>query len=196
MDRERPHYSISLPILFIASTFGQQRPILVWRWKILQPVAGADTTKRYGEDAPVRVIVSFAGDVKSLPFSEQLFFSQTKALTGIDVPYATLEYVWGTGAPKGTIVINSYTSRIRMILVESGGAPLDEWVIEVRDVVEDFRRAFGEEPGHITAIAIYTDADATRAQARGVFGDIAFLPRDALVPHPPPTSSAQAGRGP
>jgi hypothetical protein len=152
-----------------------QRPVLTWRWKIAQPVEGADSTKRGAEDAPVRLLISFSGDRDSLPFSDRLFFNQVKALSGLDVPYATLEYVWGSGAPKDTIVINSYTPRIRLLLVQSGPEPLNEWVSETRDVVDDFRRAFGEEPGRVTAIAIFTDADATRGRAQGYYGDIAFL---------------------
>jgi hypothetical protein len=154
-----------------------ERPILVWRWKVTQPVERADTTQREGEDAPVRVMVSFAGDVQGLPLSDRLFFDQVRALSGIPVPYATLEYAWGSGAPKESVVINTYTPRIRMLLAESGPQPLDEWVTESRDIVADFRRAFGEEPGRITAIAIYTDADATGARSQGYFGDIAFLTR-------------------
>ena len=155
----------------------RERPVLTWRWKIAQPIEDADTTKRSGEDAPARVMISFAGDKESLPFSDRLFSNQIKALSGLDVPYATLEYVWGSGAPKDTVVINSYTSRIRLVLAESGPEPLNEWVTETRDVVEDFRQAFGEEPGRITAIAIYTDADATGGRAQGYYGDIAFLTR-------------------
>ena len=74
-----------------------------------------------------------------------------KLVSGIQVPYATLEYVWGAGAPTETVVINSYTPRIRTLLVQNSPQPLNEWVTETRDVVEDFRRAFGEEPGRITA---------------------------------------------
>ena len=155
-----------------------ERPMLVWRWKLIQPVDGADTTRRSGEDAPLRIMVSFDGDVQKLPFNERLFFDQAKAVWGVDVPYATLEYVWGSGAAVGTVVVNSYTSRVRIVLVESGPEPSRQWVTEARDVVADFRRAFGEEPGRITAIAIYTDADATGAQSQGRYGDIAFLPRD------------------
>jgi hypothetical protein len=155
----------------------RHRPVLTWRWKITQPVEGADSTRRRAEDAPARVLVSFSGDKDSLPFSDRLFFNQVKALSGLDVPYATLEYAWGSGVPKETVLINSYTPRIRILLVESGPEPLEEWVTETRDVLDDFRRAFGEEPGRITAIAIFTDADATGGRAQSYYGDIAFLTR-------------------
>jgi len=154
-----------------------QRPILAWRWKITQPVTGADTTQRSGDDAPARILLSFSGDVRSLPFAERLFFEQVRLVSGVPVPYATLEYVWGAGAPNETVVINSYTSRIRTIIVESGPERLGEWVSEVRDVLEDFRRAFDEEPGRITGIAVYTDADVTFARSQGYYGDIEFLTR-------------------
>ena len=154
-----------------------ERPILTWRWKVGQPVEGANTTQRWGDDAPVRVMISFAGDVQTLSFGDRLFFNQVKLVTGIPVPYATLEYVWGAGAPKETVVVNSYTSRIRTLLVQNTPEPLNQWVTEKRDVLEDFRRAFGEEPGRITAIAVYTDADATGKRSQGYFGDLTFLTR-------------------
>ncbi len=162
-----------------------ERPILTWQWKITQPVEGADTTQRWGDDAPVRVMLSFSGDKESLPFSDRLFMNQVKLVSGIEVPYATLEYVWGAGAPKETVVVNSYTPRIRTLLVKNSPQPLDEWVTETRDVVEDFRRAFGEEPGSVTAIAVYTDADATGARSQGYFGDLTFLTRDEARRHIP-----------
>ena len=154
-----------------------ERPVLAWQWKITRPVEGADTTHRWGDDAPARVLLSFSGDVQSLPLSDRLWFNQVKLISGIQIPYATLEYVWGAGAPEETVVINSFSPRIRTILVRNSPEPLDEWVTETRDVVEDFRRAFGEEPGRITAIAVYTDADATLARSQGYYGDLTFLTR-------------------
>ena len=58
-----------------------ERPILTWRWKIIQPVAGAETTQRSGDDAPARILLSFAGDVESLPFAERLWFNQVKLIS-------------------------------------------------------------------------------------------------------------------
>jgi hypothetical protein len=155
----------------------QARPILTWRWKITVPVQGANTTQRSGDDAPARIMLSFAGDVQSLPFADRLWFNQVKLISGIQIPYATLEYVWGAGAPVGTVVVNSYTSRIRTLLVRNTPEPLHQWVTEMRDVVEDFRHAFGEEPGRITAVSVYTDGDATGQRSQGYYGDLTFLTR-------------------
>jgi len=95
--------------------------------------------------------------------------------TGVDIPYATLDYSWGAGAPAGSIVINTWTGRIRSILVRSGPEGMGEWVTEERNVYEDFKRVFGEEPGRITQVVIYTDTDATGATAEAWYGDIELL---------------------
>lgn len=155
-----------------------ERPILAWRWKVTVPIANADTTRRTGEDAPVRLMLSFSGDIQTLPFADRLWINQVKLISGIDMPYATLEYVWGGGAPPETVVVNSYSARIRTIIVRNVPEPLNQWVTETRDVVADFRRAFGEEPGRITAIAVYTDGDATGARSQGYYGDLTFLTRE------------------
>lgn len=151
-------------------------PVLTWRWEVLALIPGADNTRADAEDAPARVDISFAGDTKKLSIQDRVFFTLVKALAGLDMPYATLEYIWGNGAPRETVVINTWTSRIRMILVESGADRTGAWVTERRNVYDDYRRVFGEEPGRITAIGINTDADATGEKARAYYGDIAFLP--------------------
>jgi hypothetical protein len=150
-------------------------PVVRWRWKVMQLIPGADNTRREGEDAPVRLEFSFDGDKPQLPFNERLFFAQVKAIAGLDVPYATLEYIWGSGAPAGAELINSWTSRIRTLLVQSGPDNLGKWVSEERNLYEDFKRIFGEEPGLLLHVGIYTDADATRATAEGYYGDIEFV---------------------
>lgn len=44
-----------------------------------------------------------------------------------------------------------------------------------RNVAEDFRRAFGEEPGPITRIGIMTDTDNTASETVAWYGDMEFL---------------------
>ncbi len=150
-------------------------PWLIWRWKVPGPLPVVDNTKREGDDAPVRIDISFDGDYKNLTFGDRLWAKQVKAFTGMDLPYATLEYVWGDGAPAETIIINTWTARIRMLMVESGPERVGEWVTEKRNVYEDYRRTFDEEPGRITTIGIITDTDATKQKVEGYYGDIAFL---------------------
>ena len=150
-------------------------PVVRWRWKVPRPIPGADNTRREGDDAPARVEFVFSGPTPALPFNERVFFAQVKAMTGIEVPYATLDYSWGSGAAPGTIIVNEWTSRIRTLLVRSGPQGMGEWVSEQRNVYEDFKKMFGEEPERITQVVIYTDSDATGTTAEGYYGDIEFV---------------------
>lgn len=153
----------------------RQFPILNWRWKAPRLVPGANSTSRTTEDAPVRLIVAFEGDKDKLSFSDQITFTESRALLGLDPPYATLEYVWGDGAAKETIIENGWNPRIRLLLAQSGAERVGDWVMETRNIVEDFRRAFGEEPGRVISIGIHCDSDATATRSEGFFGDIKFL---------------------
>ena len=155
-------------------------PVLRWKWKAPRLVPGANTTSRRTEDAPVRLIIAFEGDKDKLSFSDQITFAETRVLLGVEPPYATLEYVWGDGAPKETVVENGWNARIRLLLAQSGAERVGEWVLETRNIFDDFRRAFGEDPGRMISIGIHCDSDATESRSEGYFGDIKFLRRDEV----------------
>jgi hypothetical protein len=72
------------------------------------------------------------------------------------------------------MVPNPYTDRVMMFVVESGSAKLNQWVNEERNVYEDYKKAFGEEPPMISGIAIMTDTDNTGEKATAYYGDILF----------------------
>ena len=152
---------------------------LQWRWKVDELIAGADNTQKHTEDAPVRLVISFAGDFDKLSFDDRLFFDQMKAFTGQQLPYATLMYIWENRAPKGSIIANPHTSRIKMVVAESGRDKLGAWQEEVRDVYADFTRAFWEKPGRITSIGIMTDTDNTGENVHAYYGDMIFKKLDA-----------------
>ena len=53
-------------------------------------------------------------------------------------------------------------------------ARLNQWLNEERNVYEDYKKAFGEEPSMISGIAIMTDTDNTGESATAYYGDILF----------------------
>lgn len=77
--------------------------------------------------------------------------------------------------PVGTLVDNAFTDFAKMIVVESGSTKVGAWVEEERNVYEDYRLAFGEDPPAINGIAIMTDTDNTQERAVAYYGDIVFL---------------------
>jgi hypothetical protein len=149
-------------------------PLLQWRWKVDALITKADNSQKHLEDAPARLVVSFDGDMEKLTPQDRMLFDNVRILTGQQMPYATLMYIWGNRAPRETVIPNKHTSRVRMIVVETGRDKLGNWQDVTRNVIEDYRRAFGEEPGRISAVGIMTDTDNTGSNVHAYYGDIQF----------------------
>jgi hypothetical protein len=152
----------------------REHPLLRWRWKTRDLIEGADNTQRHAEDSPVRLLVAFDGDISRLPLGDRMVFDQFKAFAKQDLPYATLMYIWENRQPVGSVIANQHTSRIRMVVVESGPQAVGEWREMTRNVREDFIRAFGEEPGKIHYVGVMSDTDNTGGRAEAWYGDIEF----------------------
>ena len=131
-----------------------ERPIASWAWKVSALIANADNNKASREDSPARIVLSFEGDRDKLPLLDQAVMWLAKRLYGRDLPYATLMYIWSNEAPVGTVIANPHTRRIQMIVASSGAAGVGAWQELSRDVADDYRRAFGEEPGRLFAYEI------------------------------------------
>jgi len=149
-----------------------RHPVIEWRWRILQTPAALDSRVPARDDSPARVIVAFHGDAARLDIGERFTLALYKALTGERMPYAIIMYSWASDTPVGTITPSIPTGKIQTIVVESGG--VGEWHELRRNVLEDYRRAFGEEPWNIVAVGVMTDASNTREKARAQYGDISF----------------------
>jgi hypothetical protein len=151
----------------------RRHPTLEWRWRVDQAIPEADKTVASREDSPARLLVAFDGDRSRLDIEERSLMNLAEALSGQKMPYATLMYVYSNRHPPGTVLPNPRTRRIQMIVVEQGGE--GRWTSFRRNVLEDYRRAFGEEPGRIESVGVMTDADNTQSHARAVYGDISFV---------------------
>ncbi len=153
----------------------ETHPTLSWRWKVAGLIPGADKRHAHTEDSPARLLVSFHGDPSKIDFVERSKMRMARALSGQEVPYATLMYVVANDLPVGTLLANPHTDRIQMIVVASGEGQVGQWMDFRRNVLEDYRRAFGEDPWDIVSVGVMTDADNTGKSARCHYGDISFL---------------------
>ena len=145
---------------------------LQFEWQIDGLIAQADMAERDSEDSPVRLILAFEGDRSRFSAKNAMLSELTETLTGEPLPYATLMYVWCNHRPVGSVIVNPRTDRVRKLVVESGPAHVRQWRRYERDVRADFERAFGEAPGALRGLAIMTDTDNTRSDARAWYGDI------------------------
>ncbi len=149
---------------------------LSFDWQVEGLLDGADMTAQGRGDSPVRLVLAFDGDRQKFSARNAMLSELSRALTGEDMPYATLMYVWSNDKPVGTVIIHPRTDRIRKIVVESGPQRLRQWLHYARDVRADFEQAFGEAPGELQALAIMTDSDNTQSRARAWYGEIRLEP--------------------
>lgn len=141
-------------------------------WKVPELIAQADMALREADDSPVRVILVFEGDRQRFSAKNAALSELALALTGEELPYATLMYVWCNKRPVGSVIINPRTDRIRKLVVESGSKRLDEWLDYERDIRADYEKAFGEPPGALTGIGIMTDSDNTHTNTAAWYGPV------------------------
>ncbi|MEW6520123.1 MAG: DUF3047 domain-containing protein [Thermodesulfobacteriota bacterium] len=147
-------------------------PILSWRWKVANIYARGDVSQKAGDDYPARIYITFAYDADKVGLWERVKFNAIKLLYGDYPPINAINYIWASKEPQGLIAPNPYTDRVKMIVIESGPAKLNQWIAEQRDIAADYRQAFGEDPPAISGIAIMTDSDNTGESATAWYGDI------------------------
>ncbi|MBP0600444.1 DUF3047 domain-containing protein [Herbaspirillum sp. LeCh32-8] len=152
-----------------------KKPWLTWTWKTSALIPTADNTQRETEDSPVRIVLAFDGDHDKLSLMDTILFDTAKLLTGNDLPYATLMYIWENKAPVGTVIANTRTGRIQMMVAESGPAKVGQWVTYHRNVAEDYEKIFGEKPGKLIGVGVLTDTDNTAQKVEAWYGDIRLL---------------------
>jgi hypothetical protein len=148
-------------------------PIVHWRWKVENLLQRSDVSRKEGDDYPARLYITFAYDPDKVSVGKKLKYQAGRALFG-DIPIGALNYIWETKAPVGAIVENAFTGFAQMIVVESGPQKVGVWVDEERNIYEDYKQAFGEEPPMINGVAIMSDTDNTKDRAVAYYGDISF----------------------
>ena len=62
-----------------------------------------------------------------------------------------------------------------MIAVQSDPTHVGQWLEEKRNLIEDYRKCFAEEPSKASAVALMTDTDNTGEEAVAWYGPIRLL---------------------
>ena len=148
---------------------------LHFSWQAPAVPAHSNVAEPEHDDCPARLVLAFDGDERRLPLRDRLFYEQVELFTGHRLPFATLMYVWDGGqhAPE-SVHRNHRTQRIQYLAVESGNARTGQWLHYQRDVVADYQRVFGEQPGAITSVGVLTDGDALKLDLEAWYGDISL----------------------
>ncbi|MEK7364678.1 MAG: DUF3047 domain-containing protein [candidate division NC10 bacterium] len=130
-------------------------PILEWQWKAVVLPAGGDSRKKAADDQAAQIYVTFP----RFPAA---------------VRSRIIGYVWDTTAPEGTIVESEKTSLVTYVILRSGTKDLNRWITETRNVYEDYKRIYNEEPGELGAVSIAIDSNDTKSSAESYIGKILF----------------------
>ncbi|MDC4226758.1 MAG: DUF3047 domain-containing protein [Candidatus Manganitrophus sp.] len=131
----------------------KKTPILTWQWKVTRLPEGADVRDKKKDDQAAQMYVMFPRFPKMV----------NTRLVG---------YIWETSAPKLSKITSRKSSNTRYIVLQSGPENLGKWVTERRNVYEDYKTLFGEEPPEIGGITIMIDSDDTHSSAESYFTDI------------------------
>lgn len=146
--------------------------ILRFKWRPGNLIATSDPRTKASDDYVTRIYITFATDPEHAGVKEKTENAIAHVLYGETPPHAALAYVFTHKAAQGTIITSPYTQRVRSVVVDADPNSIGKWKSFSRDIYEDYKRAFGEEPPRISGIAIMVDTDNTGEKASARFGDI------------------------
>jgi hypothetical protein len=146
--------------------------MLTWRWKVSNVFDQGDARKKSGDDYPARIYVAFEFEPQKASWFERAKRKTVATVFGEELPGNAINYIWANRLPQGETVANPYSEETMMIAVTSGNEQAGEWVTVKRDLVADYRAAFGEDPPPIRGVAIMSDSDNTGESATAWYGDL------------------------
>ena len=146
--------------------------VLRFKWKVASLIASSDPRTKGGDDYVARIYVTFAVDPARAGVKEKAENAVAHMLYGETPPHAALSYVFTHKAALGAIITSPFTQRVKKIVVDADPNSVGKWKSFTRDIYEDYKRAFSEEPTRISGIAIMVDTDNTGETASARFGDI------------------------
>ncbi len=133
----------------------RETPILEWRWKVVTLPTGGDSRRKETDDQAAQIYVGWPRFLQS-------------------VRSRIIGYVWDTTAPVGTIAKSQKTGTITYVVIRSGTAGLGQWITEQRNVVDDFKKIYGDTPDNPGAISVSIDSNDTHSTAESFIGEILF----------------------
>ncbi|MEP1150176.1 MAG: DUF3047 domain-containing protein [Balneola sp.] len=132
-----------------------ETPILSWRWRIHEIPNGANEDDSDKNDTAASIYVAF--DLGRVLFKK--------------VP-KTIRYTWSSSLPVGTELSKFYGNQ-KIIVMGSGNDGKGDWQTFERNIVEDYKRLFGDNPPRKPlAILILSDANNTSNISKADYDDI------------------------
>jgi len=133
----------------------KETPILEWSWRVVELPKGGNSCRKATDDQAGQIYVVW-----------ERFPSAVNS--------RVIGYIWDTTAPAGTVCKSEKSLMVTYMIVRSGAADLGKWIVEQRNVVEDYRKIYGEAPDNPDVISIAIDSDDVKGSAETFFGSVLF----------------------
>jgi hypothetical protein len=129
-------------------------PVLAWKWKATQLPRDGDFRRSSTDDQAAQLF---------------LVFTKTRAIV----------YIWDTTAPQGLMESTSPVPfmTVKVVVVRSGPAELGKWLAETRNVYEDYKKFYGDEPPAVKGMRFQINSQHTGTSAESWFADVIFKKR-------------------
>lgn len=136
-----------------------ETPILRWRWRIHDIPEGGNEDRDELNDTAASVYVVF--DLGRVLFRK--------------VP-KSIRYTWSSTLPEGK-ELSKFFGNQKIVVVGSGQEGNGEWQTFERNIVEDYKRLFGDDPPHTPlALLILSDGDNTKSYVQADYDDFELHP--------------------
>ncbi|MDA0262079.1 MAG: DUF3047 domain-containing protein [Proteobacteria bacterium] len=138
-----------------------KHPWISWAWRVDALQASADIREKALQDYAAAIFLIFGAPSLLRP----------------DVP--TLVYAWTNDKVReGSIIASPHHSgSVKVMVVKSGAGSSATWLENRRNIVDDFRAAFGTNPPDtLEMIALWTDNDQTHEPVKAFYGSIVVQP--------------------
>lgn len=136
-----------------------ENPILSWKWRVRDIPEGGNEDSKDRNDVAASIYVVFdmgrVALIKKVPKS--------------------IRYTWSSSLPENT-ELSKFFGNQKIVVVQSGEKNMGKWVTEERNIVEDYKRLFGDDPPKTPlAILILSDADDTKSMTIADYDDLMLL---------------------
>jgi hypothetical protein len=130
-------------------------PYLCWQWKALDLPPKGDIRERETDDQAGQIYVVF-------PRFPAMINSRS------------MGYIWDTKTPVGYMGTSTAYSKMKYVVLESGTAKLGQCICESRNVYEDYKKLFQEDPPEVGTVLLYINTQHTHGSAEIEYADIYF----------------------
>ena len=126
-------------------------PVFSWKWKVTKLPDGGDCRKSNADDQAAQIFLAFSNR-------------------------KTIAYIWDSNCPAGSVENASGVPfvNVKAIVVRSGSDSAGQWITETRNVLEDYKALYGDEPPVLAGIRIQINSQHTASSGESFFADVVF----------------------